>query len=551
MSHQGSGQTTNQRTTEFKHRAELQVHITPPNEQDSVIRSLAVIDVGTSAVRMTIAEITSKQQVRILERLSQAISLGKDTFTKGVIQHQTIEDCVRVLRTYRHVLNENQITQAEQVRVVATSAVREAQNRLAFLDRVYSATGFQIETIDEAEINRATYLGMLPFLSRDRELQHSTNIITEVGGGSTDLLVLQQENVTYAHSYRLGSLRLHEILEAYRAPRSRMRQIMESQIDRTLEAIRSHLPPTGPYELIAAGGDIRFAASQLIDEWQPEELGVISVNELESLTDQILAKTDDELIHRYRLTFADAEMLGPALLAYVRLARSLDLNYLRVSHFNLRDALLNEMATQDSWSPEFVNQIEQSALNIGRRYQFDEQHGRHVSELCRALFRELQDEHQLAPHYEILLVLAALLHEIGSFINNRGHHKHSMYLISNSELFGLGKNELKLVALVARYHRRAIPKPLHEGFANLDRDQRIAVSKMAALLRVADSLDASRSQRVRHITCTKETSQFVISIQDVDDLSLEQLVLKQKGNLFEGIFGRPVHLRPIARRTER
>jgi len=217
----------------------------------------------------------------------------------------------------------------------------------------------------------------------------------------------------------------------------------------------------------------------------------------------------------------------------------------------LRDALLNEMATQDSWSPEFVNQIEQSALNIGRRYQFDEQHGRHVSELCRALFRELQDEHQLAPHYEILLVLAALLHEIGSFINNRGHHKHSMYLISNSELFGLGKNELRLVALVARYHRRAIPKPLHEGFANLDRDQRIAVSKMAALLRVADSLDASRSQRVRHITCTKETSQFVISIQDVDDLSLEQLVLKQKGNLFEGIFGRPVHLRPIARRTER
>ena len=97
-------------------------------------------------------------------------------------------------------------------------------------------------------------------------------------------------------------------------------------------------------------------------------------------------------------------------------------------------------------------------MSLGRKFQFDEQHGRHVSELCRALFRELQNEHQLAPHYETLLILAALLHEIGSFINNRGHHKHSMYLISNSELFGLGHSNLQLVALVARYHRRAVPK---------------------------------------------------------------------------------------------
>ena len=296
---------------------------------------------------------------------------------------------------------------------------------------------------------------------------------------------------------------------------------------------------------------MRFAASQLVDEWKPEELGIINVSELESFTDRILAKTDDELMHRYRLTFADAEMLGPALLTYARLARSLELNYLRVSNFNLRDALLNEMATPDSWTPEFVNQIEQSALSLGRKFQFDEQHGRHVSELCRALFRELQNEHQLAPHYETLLILAALLHEIGSFINNRGHHKHSMYLISNSELFGLGHSNLQLVALVARYHRRAVPKSIHQGYASLERDQRIAVSKMAAMLRVADSLDASRSQRVRHIKCTKETAQFVISIQDVDDLSLEQLVLKQKGNLFEGTFGKPVHLRPIAGRTGR
>jgi exopolyphosphatase/guanosine-5'-triphosphate,3'-diphosphate pyrophosphatase len=132
------------------------------------------------------------------------------------------------------------------------------------------------------------------------------------------------------------------------------------------------------------------------------------------------------------------------------------------------------------------------------------------------------------------------------FINNRGYHKHTMYLINNSELFGLGKTNLLLIALIARYHRRASPQPKHDGFSTLNRDNRVAVSKLAAILRVAVALDASRNQAIHQIHCKTDEKQLVVSTPDATDLSLEQLTLKQNGSLFEEVFGLRILLRSNA-----
>jgi exopolyphosphatase/guanosine-5'-triphosphate,3'-diphosphate pyrophosphatase len=119
-----------------------------------------------------------------------------------------------------------------------------------------------------------------------------------------------------------------------------------------------------------------------------------------------------------------------------------------------------------------------------------------------------------------------------------------MYLIRNSELFGMGRKEMLLVALVARYHRRASPQPDHEGYATLDRDERVAVAKLAALLRVALALDESRSQRITDFRLAQEDGRLVLVIPKIEDLSLEQLALRQNGSLFEEVFGVPLLLRP-------
>jgi exopolyphosphatase/guanosine-5'-triphosphate,3'-diphosphate pyrophosphatase len=317
---------------------------------------------------------------------------------------------------------------------------------------------------------------------------------------------------------------------------------MQSQIDRTVNQIVQHVPTEGTIELIALGGDVRFAASQLLPD-RVDGIGRLPVDVLSDFTSRMLDLSPDELVQKYHLAFPDAETLGPALLVYLRLARASQLDHILITDTNLRDGLLNDMAVHGTTSDEFDNQIIRSAIDLGRKFDFDEPHAKHVADLSRILFRELKSEHQLEPRYEVILVAAALLHEIGMFVSSRSFHKHTMYLIVNSELFGLSEKDVLSVSLVSRYHRRASPKPTHQGYATLNREDRIAVTKMAALLRVADALDHSHSQRVHEMTCEIEENRLVIAIPDVEDLSLEQLALRQKGSLFEEIFGLSILLR--------
>ena len=224
-----------------------------PAGEPAAVEPIAVIDVGASAIRMAVAEVHPGGEIRELEHLAQSVNLGKDVFGDGAIAPQTIEQCVRVLRDYRSVLAEYRLLPASQgparrrrrvspdrLRVVATSAVREATNRLTFLDRVFAATGIEVETIDEAEANRITYLGILPQLSADPALDGARCVVTEVGGGSTELLVIRRGDVLLSQSYRLGALRLRELLGGT-APGT-ARQIMERQIDRTVGRIAASLP---------------------------------------------------------------------------------------------------------------------------------------------------------------------------------------------------------------------------------------------------------------------------------------------------------------------
>ncbi len=508
----------------------------------SYAKPVAVIDIGATSIRMAIGEIDQDGSVRTLETLTQAVSLGKDTFSERGIRKSTIEECVRVLKSYRKILEEYQITHPDNIRVVATSAVREARNRLAFIDRIYIATGMEVEPIDEAEVNRVTYLGVQPYLQASSFADVRT-IVTEVGGGSTELLLVNHGNVLFADTFRLGSLRLRKSLEGYHAPSEKVRRIMENQIQRMVDEVRERIPDDGKVNMIGLGGDMRFAAGQLLPDWAPDQLTQIPVAALEEFTSHLITLSDDRIVQRYHLSFPEAETVGPALLTYVMLGRAFSLEHILVTNTNLRDGLLHEMAVGQFWTQEFRQQIIRSALTLGAKYSFDEAHACHVARLVSRLFEQLQREHQLDSRHEVLLHVAALLHEVGAYVSNRAMHKHSMYLIRHSEIFGLGKRNLLLVALVARYHRRASPQPTHEGYVMLNREERVAVAKMAALLRVAAALDESRSQRIHDFSCSVEDSRLVISIPRAEDLSLEQLALRQNGSLFEEIFGLRVLLR--------
>ncbi len=507
-------------------------------------RVVAVIDIGATSIRMAIAEIHAGGEVRTLDTLVQAVDLGREAFETRRLSRKSIEKAIGVLQRYLRVLREYGITAPADVRVVATSAVREASNRLAFADRVFVATGFNVEPIDEAEVNRVTYMGITPQLRAHGELADGKAVVVEVGGGSTEMLIIRGGNVLHSQTYRLGSLRLLQTLDAARASRTRRRSMMESHIRRTLVQIAEAVDSDTPIHLVALGGDVRFAAHRLLDDWEGGSLAELPTDRLARFTDEVLGLDEDEIVKRFGASFIEAETLAPAILAYTMLAQHFALPHVFVCDTNLRDGLLHDMAVGGSWTAEFRNQIVRSAITLGRKFDFDETHARNVAELAHKLFDQLQDDHRLDSRHEVILFVAALLHEIGMIVNTRSNHKHALYLIRNSELFGLSKGELVNVGLVARYHRRAYPQPSHESYGNLPQEERVVVSKLAAILRLAISLDDTRSGRIREIDCVREGKRLIIHVPGVDDVSLEQISMRENSGLFRDVFGLPVLLRP-------
>ena len=172
-------------------------------------RPLAVIDVGTTSVRMAIAQVKPDGSLQILDTLQQSVMLGNDTFKKGEIELGTIEQCVEVLGSFKQVLKELAVPMdRDHLRVIATSAVREARNRDSFLDRVTIATGLDIEVADQSEVSRFTYLSMQPFFSLRPFADDVLTLMVEVGGGGTEVLGLQEGRVRVSQGHRLGSLRM-------------------------------------------------------------------------------------------------------------------------------------------------------------------------------------------------------------------------------------------------------------------------------------------------------------------------------------------------------
>ncbi len=514
----------------------------PSRPAGPAIRRIAVLDIGATAIRIEAAEVDANGVTRTLDNLSLPVALGKDTFSTGRLRPETIEDCVDKLRRFREFLRDYDLGDPGSVRAIATSAVREAENREQFLNRVLIATGFRVECPEDVELSRLAYLAVRDLLEREGAPHPWNALVIEVGGGSTELLLIQDDRVTFSESYRLGALRLRETVEAREAAPSQVRSLLARDIQRALVQLRHDLPERVPDTLIAMSGDVRFAAARLLPQWDRLELGRLNPRAFIQFGERILAMSTADIVRKYGVPYAEAETLGVALQIYAQIARLFSIREIWVPKTHLRTGLEVELATRTLWTSDFSQQVENAARLLGAKFRIEPRHAEHVATLCDRLFAALRDEHGLDARHGLLLRVAALLHEAGRFINSRNHHKHSMYLIQNSDLFGLTQADIELVALVARYHRRSMPLPTHPLYDALSRERRLIVQALAALLRVADALDRGHTQRVRDLEVASERDRLTITVAGVDDLAVERAALCDKGDLFEAVYGRPIVL---------
>jgi exopolyphosphatase / guanosine-5'-triphosphate,3'-diphosphate pyrophosphatase len=507
-----------------------------------------VIDIGSTSIRMVVAQINEDESFQILESLNQSVSIGSDTFTHGQIARSTIEECVKVLRNFSVILAEYHIDLRTAVRAVATSAVREAGNRDEFLDRVYIATQINVEVIEGAEVNRLRYLAIQPLLEQVESLRRNRLVVVEVGGGSTEMIGLEDGRVCYAHTYRMGSYRSREMMDALETTESRKHELLRAEVDSNVRRCKEGIAELrSEGSMLLMGGDARFAATQLLKEWDFSGIAEIKVTELTKLANSIMKLAVDQVVTQYMLAFEEALALGPALEIYARLAKGFGLKKVLVCGLSLRDGLIFEAAHGNVWTDVFVEQILHSAREVGRHYQLDQKHADAVSKYANAIFHALQREHQLGHRYEIILKVAAQLHDIGTFIGSSSHHKHSRYIIEQSDIFGLGDEERKIAAIVARYHRRAVPRSRHVDYAAYPREKRLIICKLSAILRVADSLDRSHNQGLGEVRIEVQKNQLIIQPGQSGEFTAEKRALAAKGSMLEQIYG----LTPVLRTQRR
>ena len=513
----------------------------PPKEPP---KPFAALDLGASAVRLVIAE-GEGDAMRIIEEVARGVLIGKDTFTSGRIGQPTVEAALRALEGFRSIMDTFGVV---RYRAVATSALREATNRDTVLDRIRVRTGIDVEVIDGSEENRLTYLAVRESLKALPEIATETCLVAEVGGGSADLSTLHGGEPAHSGTYAIGSIRLRQSFAAFQGTPTHFQRLILRHIKNVIADIRRELPLDDVKHFIALGSDARLVA-RVLGRAESEPLSAFPRDAFLKVCGEIAVLDVDTILATHGLSLAEAETLAPALLVYSELVRATKAETVTVSNATLRHGLIFDLARSEAGLgiEMFSRQVLASANAVGEKYNYDARHARHIANLSLRLFDELRSEHGLDLRDRLLLEVAALLHDIGLFVNLRAHHKHSQYLISVAEIFGMSPDDLLVVSNIARYHRRGLPQRSHIPYMALDREAKIVVNKLGSILRLANALDADHQQKVKNVRVRPEDGVIALEVEGAGDLTMERLALLARSDFFQDAFGRRVIFREITR----
>lgn len=508
-----------------------------PEDTDAP-KTVAVVDVGSTAIRMVVAEIQPDGDWVRLDRASKPVSLGRDVFVTGFISRESMRQAIKILGGFCELLRGWQLSPGD-VRVIATTAIREAKNRDTFVDRVNVRTGLEINIVEGVEENQLTYLAVQHAVNNMRgQFARSSSLIIEVGGGTTEVMLLHRGRMVAAHSLRLGTVRIEQQLQPGWKPGYQIEEYLKENVRVTQELLDGELALDRIKYFVAVGGDARRAAAT-VGRKVGDEYSVIEKADFDRFVARIQDLSVDECVRELGVTYNEAEGLVPALLIYKLFLDATSAPNLIVPDVSIREGVLVSFALgkDKAIEKEFSKQIIASARNLGRKFHYDEDHSLHVTKLALSFFDQFTDEHGLGEHARLLLEVAGILHDIGSYIRASGHHKHGQYIVENSELFGLSVDDIRIVGNVIRYHRKSLPTAAHTDYVSLRREQRMAVVKLAAMLRVADALDRGHSQRIDDITLERSEDDLIIHCHHAGDISNERYGIDMKADMFEEVFG--------------
>jgi exopolyphosphatase / guanosine-5'-triphosphate,3'-diphosphate pyrophosphatase len=516
---------------------------------------LAVLDVGSNTLHLVVVDGQPDGTFVPVARERETLRLAEAAFPAMLLPEEAVErltDTVARMRARADALH------ADALVGFATSAIREARNGVEALGRVRESTGVAVTVLPGVEEARLTYLAA----RRWTAFSARRLLVVDIGGGSLEVAAGELDRPAMAESLPLGATRLSrrfvrsdpvhpEELVALRvhalallgplAERVRAYPYevvcATSKTFRNLGQLARALPeaPTPPHTFGFAGIDGRTAP-------------VLTREALDVVAGYLAATTARQ---RSRLAGLD-ELRARSVVAGSQIAalvmQAFGLNQLVLAPWALREGVIfTELARRDPWpstAPPDDPRQRRAVLDFARRHTWDEAHARQVTTLALSLFDQTSALHGLGPAERGLLEVAGLLHDVGYAISQSDHHKHSLYLIRNANLDGFSARERDLVANIARYHRKALPADRHAEYMALDDDDRTLVRRLAALLRLADGLDADHFQVVEAATVVDQGDHLRLELRARDVPDLAMWAAERNGDLFELEFGR--HIEPVA-----
>lgn len=492
---------------------------------------LAAIDVGSNAIRLVIGSVDGDRKISVLENVREPVRLGQEVFKKGSIAEETIERATDALARFKQTIESHA---AKWTKAVATSATREALNRELFLDRVVQASGIEITVIGAEEEARLIHLGV----SEKVNLKNKLGMLVDIGGGSAEITLVEDGQILSTESFRMGAVRLLQVLGEKKHGERQFNQLVREYVDAAQKRIKKEIGNRKIEVCVGTGGNIESLGQLRSELYNKDRSNVITKDEIDSLVKKLQGMTYEERIQELKLRPDRADVIVPASVVLQKIVKLADVDEVLIPNVGLKDGLLVDMV-QELYGEKkhaYRDQVFSSALQIGRKYMFDEQHGTIVAKYAVKLFDETKALHNLNLEYRLLLEVAALLHDIGNFINMNDHHKHTQYLLTATPVIGLNQSQMAIVANVARYHRKSFPKVAHDGYRVLSSKDRVIVSKLAALLRLADAMDNEHASKVADLEMQYKKPKFHLKLKGDGDMLLEKWALANKSAMFEEVF---------------
>lgn len=495
------------------------------------------VDIGSNSVRMQAAEVMPGGPVRILVEDRQVTRLGDSVFAEGHINDEALALTIDVLARMAKTLADQGV---EKIRAVATSAVRDARNQKEFLAAARAALGTEVDVISGQEESRLIHLGV------ESKWPHPKDdiLIVDIGGGSAELIQGHRGHWKAAFSKPLGAVRLTQTFLKDDPPTERQLHQLDEYIEEKLRPVVEAFGPDRPRRTIAtaATASAVVCAAHRVPRSRRELVDRVRISrtQLTRLYENLSRRNLEERRLTPGIGPRRAEVIIAGCAVLRRIVEDFGLPSLYYSRAGLRDGLIADLAQEDAEarSPRLDDDRRRVVRELARHYGVPLRHADKVAAMAVTLFESLQPLHELPGSAGRYLEAAAYLHDIGHFVSDSRHHKHSYYLVANSDLAGFTARERMLVANLCRYHRKALPSPNHDNFKALTDDDKRMVERLVPALRLADSLDRSREQRVSDVRVRVRRSRVELQLVASEEVDLEQWAAQQVEGAFQQLYDR-------------